>query len=263
MRALFISASGMKSQQINIDVISNNLANVNTDGFKRGRADFEDMLYQTLRPVGASAAVTEVPTGIYLGLGSKPSSTSKVFSQGPGRITEKSTDISIEGAGFFQIEMPDGRTAYTRNGSFNIDSNGAMVTNGGNPLSPAITFPTTVDRNTIFVAPDGTVSYRVDGATDAPQEAGQIQLVRFINPPGLEAIGGNLFLETGTSGTPTVGTPSENGFGSTASGMLEGSNVQIVDELVGMIWGQRAYEINSKGIQVADEMLETAVNVKR
>ncbi len=264
MRALYIAATGMKAQQTNIDVISNNLANVNTTGFKRGRADFEDMLYQTLRPVGASAtATTEVPTGIYLGLGSRLSSTSKIFNQGAGKFTENWTDIAIEGEGFFQVELPNGDTAYSRNGAFKIDANGNLVTQSGDRVLPAITVPQNVVHSTVSVATDGTVSYRAGGPGGATAIAGNIQLARFINPAGLEAIGGNLFLESIPSGPPQVGTPDEDGFGKTAGATLEMSNVNIVDELVGMIFAQRAYEINSKSIRVADEMLETAVNVKR
>lgn len=264
MRALYISAAGMRAMQVNLDVIANNLANVNTTGFKRGRADFEDMLYQKLRPVGAPASAnTELPTGIYLGLGSRPVSTAKVFTQGSTKITDRSTDIAIEGEGFFQIELPDGETAYTRAGAFKLSVDGTLTTPSGNPTIPAITFPANVNHDAIYIAPDGTVSYRTGNAADQVQEGGQLQLARFINPAGLEAIGSNLFLESVTSGPATVGSPGEEGFGTTAGSMLEMSNVNIVDELVDMIFGQRAYEINSRGIRVADEMLETAANIKR
>lgn len=264
MRSLAISASGMKAQQVNIDVISNNLANVNTTGFKQARADFEDLLYQKLRPVGASAtADVDVPTGIYLGLGSRPVSTAKIFTQGASKITESSTDVSIEGEGFFTIEMPDGRTGYTRAGAFKINVDGVLTTSNGNPVTPQIQFPANVNHDTIYVSPDGVVSFREGAGAESNVIAGQIELARFVNPQGLEAIGSNLFQETVTSGTAITGTPSEDGLGTTAGGMLEMSNVSIVDELVNMIFAQRAYEINSKGIVVADEMLETAVNVKR
>ena len=262
-RALFIAATGMKAQQINMDVIANNLANVNTTGFKRGRADFEDLLYQTLRPVGASAtASTEVPTGIYLGYGSRPVSTSKIFSQGAAKPTEEWSDISIEGDGFFQIQMPDGTTAYTRAGAFKISSQGQLTTPNGDPLMPNITIPSNAVLSSRHVGEDGTVTYRTAG-TAAPVTAGQIQLAQFMNPAGLEAVGSNLFLESATSGTPIVSTPGQNGVGKTVGGMLEMSNVEIVDELVGMIVGQRAYEINSKAIQAADQMLDTANQIKR
>ncbi len=264
MRALYISASGMVAQQMNIDVIANNLANVNTTGFKRGRADFEDLIYQNLRPVGAAAtANTEVPTGIYLGLGSRPVSTAKIFTQGPAKLSGNWTDMAIEGEGFFQVLLPDGTIAYTRAGHFKLSSEGTLVTPDGNPIQPEITIPQQAMKETIHVATDGTVSYRTAGQNATTQVAGQLILARFINPQGLEAIGSNLYLESATSGPPITGEPTSEGFGQTQGGMLEFSNVEIVDELVSMIFGQRAYEINSKAIQTADQMLETAVNVKR
>ncbi|MFP4379907.1 MAG: flagellar basal-body rod protein FlgG [Candidatus Sumerlaeia bacterium] len=264
MRSLYISATGMKSQQINLDVISNNLANVNTTGYKKGRADFEDLLYQSIRPVGASAtANTVVPTGIYLGHGSRPVSTSKIFTQGAAKPTGEWSDVAVEGEGFFRVELPDGNIGYTRAGSFKIDANGILTTNNGNPLADNIAIPVDgIERDSIYVAADGTVNYKLAGVADA-QQAGQLQLAQFVNPAGLEAVGSNLFLESASSGPATVGIPGENGLGTTLGGWLEASNVNIVDELVDMIVGQRAYEINSKGIQVSDEMLETAVNVKR
>jgi flagellar basal-body rod protein FlgG len=254
----------MKSQQINLDVISNNLANVNTTGYKKGRADFEDLLYQSMRPVGASAtANTVVPTGIYLGHGSRPVSTSKIFTQGPAKMTGEWSDIAVEGEGFFRVQLPDGNTAYTRDGSFKLDANGILTTSNGNPLLDNITIPIDgVDRSSIYVSADGTVNYSIAGVADA-QQAGQLQLAQFVNPAGLKAVGSNLFMESPSSGPAVVGIPGENGLGTALGGWLEMSNVNIVDELVDMIVGQRAYEINSKGIQVADEMLETAVNVKR
>ena len=262
-RALFIAATGMKAQQTHMDVVANNLANVNTTGFKRGRADFEDLLYQTIRPVGASSANnSEVPTGIYLGYGSRPVSTSKIFSQGAAKPTGEWSDISIEGEGFFQVQMPDGTTAYTRAGAFKLSSTGQLTTPNGYALIPNISIPSDAIRDTIYVAENGTISYKTSGSV-AATTAGQLQLVQFLNPAGLQAIGGNLFLESPTSGTPTAGNPGENGLGKTVGGMLEMSNVDVVEELVSMIIGQRAYEINSKAIRAADEMLETASNVKR
>jgi flagellar basal-body rod protein FlgG len=262
-RALYIAATGMKAQQINLDVISNNLANVNTTGFKRGRADFEDLLYQTLRPVGASAtANTEVPTGIYLGLGSRPVSTSKIFDQGSAKFTDNWNDIAVEGEGFFQVEMPDGTTAYTRAGAFQVNSQGTLTTPNGDPVTPTITIPPNAIQESISVGQDGTITYRMGGTT-APATAGQLQLAQFVNPAGLESIGSNMFAESSTSGPPQAGIPGQNGLGKTVGGTLEMSNVNMVDELVNMIVGQRAYEINSKAIGTADQMLETAVNVKR
>ena len=263
MRSLFISATGMKAQQINLDVIANNLANVNTTGFKRGRADFEDLLYQTLRPVGASATTnTQVPTGIYLGYGSRPVSTSKIFEQGAAKFTDNWSDIEIEGEGFFQVTMPDGTTAYTRAGAFKMDANGVLTTPNGDPVSPQITIP--ANAQDVSVGGDGTITYRTGGAGAATiAVAGQLQLAQFVNPQGLEAIGSNLYVESVTSGTPQVGSPGQNGLGKTIGGNLEMSNVNIVDEMVDMIVGQRAYEINSKAIQTSDAMLETAANLKR
>lgn len=265
MRALYISATGMKAQQINQDVIANNLANVNTTGYKRSRADFEDLLYQSLRPVGASVtADTEVPTGIYLGHGTRPVSTSKMFDQGAAKFTNKWNDIAIEGEGFFQVELPDGTTAYTRAGAFSLTSDGLLTTPNGNPVLPQITIPPgNVIRETLSVGQDGTISYMSPGNNTTNVIAGQLELALFVNPAGLQAIGSNLFLESVASGQPTLGTPGENGLGKTVGGTLEMSNVSMVDELVGMIVGQRAYEVNSKGIRVVDEMLETAVNIKR
>jgi flagellar basal-body rod protein FlgG len=262
-RALFIAATGMKAQQINIDVISNNLANVNTTGFKRGRADFEDLLYQSLRPVGASVtANTEVPTGIYLGYGSRPVSTSKIFAQGSAKGTDQWSDIEIEGAGFFQVQLPDGTTGYTRDGSFTINSEGTLTTSNGDPVQPQITIPANAVQDSISVGQDGTVTYQTAGST-ASTVAGQLQLAQFINSPGLRAVGSNIFLESATSGAPVVGTPGQDGLGTTVGGTLEMSNVSIVDELVNMIVGQRCYDVNSKAIKAADEMLSTAVNLKQ
>ena len=263
MRALYISATGMKALQTNLDVVSNNLANVNTTGFKRGRPDFEDLLYQAVRPVGASSSAnTELPTGVYLGHGVRLASTSKLFTQGSGKFTDNWTDMEIEGSGFFQVQLPDGRTAYTRDGTFKTNNQGILTTSDGNPISPTITIPTTAVPDSISVSQDGIVTYKTAGATTTTQ-AGQITLASFINPGGLEAIGSNLFLETSSSGAPTVGNPSQNGLGSLQGGWLEMSNVNIVDELVDMIIGQRAYEVNSKAITTADQMLQTANEVKR
>jgi len=260
MRALFISASGMHSQQVNIDVIANNLANVNTSGFKKGRADFEDLFYQTLRAPGANASSgTEVPTGIHLGYGSRPASTQKIFTQGDFKPTGEQLDMVIEGDGFFQISLPDGTTAYTRAGHFQRDSTGQVVTPDGNPLSPPITIP--AEAASITISPDGTVSVDSQNGQTVTQ-IGTIQLAKFVNPAGLKPIGSNLFAETPSSGSAVVGTPGLNGIGSLRSGILEMSNVNMVDELVNMIIGQRAYEINSKAIQTADRMMEVAGNLR-
>jgi flagellar basal-body rod protein FlgG len=260
MRALFIAASGMRSQQINIDVIANNLANVNTSGFKKGRADFEDLFYQTLRAAGASASTnTEVPSGITLGYGSRAASTQKIFSQGDFKPTGEMLDIVIEGDGFFQITLPAGGTAYTRAGHFQQDSTGQIVTPNGDPLTPTITIP--ADYETILIASDGTVS-SISQSGSTTTQIGNIQLANFQNPAGLNAIGSNLFLETSAAGAATTGTPGLNGLGQIRQGILEMSNVSMVDELVSMIIGQRAYEINSKAIQTADEMMQVAGQLK-
>lgn len=263
MRALYISATGMKAQQTNLDVISNNLANVNTTGFKRGRPDFEDLLYQSIKPVGASASSNaDLPTGIYLGHGTRLASTGKLFTQGPAKFTDVWNDMEIEGSGFFQVLLPDGRTAYTRDGAFKLNQQGILTTANGNQVQPTITIPSTAIPDTISVSQDGIVTYRTPGST-ATTQAGQITLAQFINAAGLEALGDNLFVESPSSGAATVGNPGQNGLGNVRGGWLETSNVNIVDELVDMIVGQRAYEINSKSISTADQMMETAVNVKR
>jgi flagellar basal-body rod protein FlgG len=258
---LFTAANGMQVQQLNMNVISNNLANVNTTGFKSSRPEFQDLLYQNMRPAGANAtSSTEIPTGIQIGLGARLAATIRQHSQGSAQNTAQELDIMIEGAGFFEIELPDGTTAYTRAGSFSVDSTGRLVTVDGDPLTPAITLP--AEREEVIIGLDGTVSVRQTGSP-TPTQVGTIQLVRFTNSPGLESIGHNLFRETETSGTPTRGTPNQDGYGRLAQGFLELSNVDIVTELVNMIVGQRAYEVNSKAIQASDEMLQTANNVKR
>lgn len=257
MRALHTAATGMQAQQINMDNIANNLANVSTTGFKRGRADFQDLLYQALQPVGSSAGL-ESPTGIHVGYGSRLASISKLFTQGALVNTNQETDLAIQGEGFFEITMPDGTQAYTRDGSFKMDSTGQLVTNSGNPLSSAVTIPS--PNNGFRVDQDGAVIVTVDGAEST---VGNIQLFRFSNAGGLQPIGQNLFAPTQSSGTATSGTPGTDGLGTLASGFLETSNVSVVDELVSMIVGQRAYEINSRAITTAEEMMQTASQLKR
>jgi flagellar basal-body rod protein FlgG len=251
----------MQAQALNIDVISNNLANVNTSGFKRSRADFQDLLYQTLRPAGVtSAAGSEVPTGIQLGQGTRPVATQKIFLQGDYQHTQNDLDMAIEGDGFFQILQPNGEVAYTRAGSFKLDSEGRIVTSDGFAMEPEITIP--ANSVAVSIGTDGTVSVLLAGETE-PSEIGNIQLVRFINPAGLSNIGRNLYEQTSVSGEATVGTAGEEGYGTIAQGYLELSNVSVVDEMVNMITAQRAYEINSKSIQTADEMLQMANNLRR
>ena len=261
MRALYVAATGMHAQQLSIDNIANNLANVSTTGFKRGRIDFQDLLYEAVRPAGANASVnTEIPTGVYLGHGSRVASIQKLHTQGALQNTQEELDIAIEGDGFYQITLPDGGTAYTRDGSFKKNSQGQLVTSNGDLLTPNITIPTDALQTT--VADDGTVSVMQPGQA-APSVVGNITIANFSNPAGLEALGQNLFRETQTSGTPTVGTPATEGYGALRQGFLEMSNVSVVEELVNMIVAQRAYEINSRAITTSDEMMQTATQLKR
>ena len=260
MRSLFTAATGMESQQITIDTISNNLANVNTTAFKRSRANFHDLLYQTLRAPGqSSTAGTVVPSGIQIGAGSKVSSVEKMFNEGAIRITNKETDLMIEGEGFFRVQKDDGTISYTRDGSFRIDNTGRIVTADGFPLVPVITVPERVPHNKIHIGMDGNVSARIG---DQTEELGQILLANFVNPTGLDAQGRNLFGATPASGAPIVSEPNTQGFGRIGQGELEGSNVNIVEEMVNMISGQRAYEINSKVIQTGDQMLQQTNNIR-
>lgn len=259
IRALYTAATGMEAQQLNIDVISNNLANVNTTGFKRSRADFQDLLYQTLRaPGAASSTETTIPTGIQVGLGSRPAAVQKLFTQGDFQQTGNEMDIVIEGNGFFQITQPGGAIAYTRAGAFKVNANGEIVNSDGYLLEPSVTIPSGTTK--ITIAQDGTITATVGGV---PSQIGSISLARFVNPGGLDSIGRNLYLPTVASGDAVTGTPGQDGFGTIAQGFLEASNVNIVEELVGMIIAQRAYEINSKAIQASDEMLQTASNLRR
>ncbi|MGD2097756.1 MAG: flagellar basal-body rod protein FlgG [Desulfobacterales bacterium] len=261
IRSLWTSATGMQAQELNIDVISNNLANVNTSGFKKSRAEFQDLLYESMRPAGAaSSADTTVPTGIQMGHGTRPSAVQKMFSQGDFQNTQNELDWAIEGDGFFQIELPNGDTGYSRSGEFKLDADGRIVNPDGFPLIPEITVPT--DTISISVGLDGTVSV-VQAGDATPVEIGNIQLARFVNPAGLRSLGKNLYSPTNASGDEITGTPGEEGLGTMAQGFLEMSNVSVVDEMVNMITAQRAYETNSKVITTADEMLQMANNLKR
>jgi flagellar basal-body rod protein FlgG len=261
IRSLWTAASGMHAQTSNIDVISNNMANVNTTGFKRSQADFQDLLYETLRPAGTNApGDSQVPTGIEIGHGTRLVATQKIFTQGNFQNTENELDMAIEGEGFFQIVQANGDIAYSRAGNFKMDSEGRLVTPDGMLMEPEITIP--ADSLAVAIATDGTVSVLQPGQTEAV-EVGTIQLARFTNPAGLRSIGRNLYLVSEASGEATTGNPGEDGFGTLAQGYLEMSNVSVVDEMVNMITAQRAYEINSKSIQAADEMLQTANNLKR
>ncbi|RKX74757.1 MAG: flagellar basal-body rod protein FlgG [Spirochaetes bacterium] len=263
MRSLWTAASGMIGQQFNIDTISNNLSNVNTTGFKKNRADFEDLLYQSTRIAGTPATeITVVPTGIQVGHGVKVAATQKIFTQGSLQNTENVSDLAIQGEGFFRILLYDGTYGYTRDGSFKIDSNGQLVTSNGYRVLPEIVLPENFVRESFTVSQDGRVSVKVAGS-DEPIEIGQIEIYRFPNPAGLSAIGENLFKVTNASGDPIPGRPGFNGMGTLIQKFLEMSNVSVVKEMVNMIVAQRAYELNSKAIQTSDSMLGIAVNLKR
>lgn len=261
LRSLWTAASGMQAQTLNIDVISNNLANVGTSGFKKSRAEFQDLLYETLRAAGAASSDnTLVPTGIQIGHGTRPAAVNKIFLQGGLQQTKNELDLAIEGDGFFQILQPNGQTAYSRDGAFKIDDEGRIVNAHGYLLEPEIVIP--ADTVSVAVEIDGRVSVLQAGEI-AAREIGTIELARFVNPAGLHAIGRNLYEPTDASGDRLIGTAGEDGMGTIAQGYLEGSNVEVVEEMVNMIVAQRAYETNSKVIQASDEMLQMANNVRR
>jgi flagellar basal-body rod protein FlgG len=254
IRSLSIAKTGLDAQQTQLDVISNNLANVSTSGFKRSRAVFEDLLYQTIRQPGAqSSQQTQLPTGLQLGTGVRPVATERLFTQGNLQQTGNSLDVAINGQGFFQISLPDGTVAYTRDGSFHLDAQGQLVTSSGYSLSPAITIP--ANAQTITIGRDGIVSVTQAGQP-APTQVGSLQLASFVNPAGLQGRGENLFLETASSGTASTSTPGSNGAGVVQQNYIETSNVNVVEELVAMIQTQRAYELNSKAVQTSDQMLQ-------
>ncbi len=253
IRSLWIARTGLDAQQTQLDVIANNLANVSTNGYKRQRAVFEDLLYQNLRQSGAqSSQQTQVPSGLQLGTGARPVSTAHLFTQGNLQKTDNSLDIAVNGEGFFQVLLPDGTTGYTRDGSFQKDSQGQIVTADGYPVQPAITIP--ANALSISVGNDGTVTVTQPGVAAATQ-IGSMQLATFVNPAGLQSIGQNLFLETAASGTPTPNAPGSNGAGVVQQGYVETSNVNVAEELVTMIQTQRAYELNSKVVSTSDSML--------
>lgn len=261
IRAMFTGATGMIAQQLNVDAIAHNLANVNTTGFKKSRVNFQDLLYETIKPAGTeTTAGATIPQGIQVGHGVRAASLAKIFTQGNLIPTGNKFDLVIEGDGLFQVELPDGRIAYTRDGSFKLDQNGQIVTADGYPLSPAITIPT--DAIDVTVTADGSVSAVAPDGTRT--NVGTLQLVRFVNLAGLDArLGRNLLLETEASGTPQPGNAGEDGLGTIEQGFLENSNVQVVEEIINLIIGQRAYEASSKVIQASDEMLQLANNVRR
>ena len=259
MRSLWIAKTGMEAQQIQLDTISHNLANVGTNGFKRSHAVFEDLIYQNLRQSGAnSTEQTQLPTGLQVGLGVRPVATSRIYSQGNLQQTTNNLDLAIKGNGFFQIQQPDGTTAYTRDGSFQLDAAGQIVTNNGYTVLPGITVPG--NAQSLTIGNDGTVSITVPGSP-TPQTLGQIQLANFVNPAGLDPKGQNLFTETASSGTPNAGAPNVNGMGALQQGFVETSNVNVVEELVSMIQTQRAYELNSKAVQTSDQMLQKLAQI--
>ncbi|MDO9244026.1 MAG: flagellar basal-body rod protein FlgG [Rhodocyclaceae bacterium] len=253
IRSLWTAKTGLDAQQTHLDVISHNLANVSTNGFKRQRAVFEDLLYQNLRQPGAqSTQQTQIPSGLTIGVGVRTVATEHIHTQGSLQRTENSLDMAINGAGYFQIQMPDGTLAYTRSGAFQRDSTGQIVTPSGYPLSPTITIP--ADALAITIGRDGIVSVTQTGNT-TPTQLGNVQLATFVNPGGLQSTGENLFVETASSGTPTPNTPGSNGAGLLNQGMVETSNVNVAEELVNMIQTQRAYEMNSKVVSTSDQML--------
>lgn len=257
--SLRTAATGMQAQQMNIDTIANNLANVNTIGFRKSRAEFADLLYQNLRVAGSqSSPSTRVPAGIQLGLGVRLTAIQKMFHQGSLKPTQNPLDLAIQGNGFLQVLLPSGQTAYTRAGNFTANENGQLVTPDGYPMQPSITIPN--EAESITIEADGTVSILQQGQTST---LGNIQLATFINQAGLQSVGGNLFIETTASGAANVGSPGTNQFGSLLQGYQESSNVNIVEEMVDMIIAQRAYEVNSKAIKASDEMLNVASSLAR
>ena len=253
IRSLWIARTGMDAHQTQLDVITNNLANVSTNGFKRARAVFEDLLYQTMRQPGAlNTQQNTIPSGLQIGTGVRPVATQRIQTQGNLQQTSNSLDVAVQGEGFFQIQMPDGTLAYTRDGSFQKDAQGVMVTSSGFPVQPQVTIPP--DTVSLTIGRDGVVSALQAGQA-APTQIGQLQLATFVNTGGLQSVGENLYVETASSGTPTPNTPGTNGAGLLNQGFVETSNVNVVEELVQMIQTQRAYESNSRAIQTSDEML--------
>ena len=253
--ALWAAKTGLEAQQTRMAVTANNLANVNTTGFKRGRVAFEDLLYQNVRQVGADAAQdTQLPSGLMLGTGVRVVATEKNYTQGNLQVTSNALDVASNGRGFFQVTLPDGTNAYTRDGSFKVNAQGELVTSGGYRMQPAVSIPD--GAQSVSIGTDGAVTVQLAGQA-APSQVGSLQIVDFINPAGLQARGENLVLESAASGPPQAGTPGLNGLGTLQQGALEASNVNVVEELVAMIETQRAYEMNSKAISTADKMLET------
>ena len=259
LRALYSAAAGMESQQMNLDVISNNLANVNTTGYKKSKVEFQELLYDQTRAAGAEQGGGNLlPTSLEVGHGSRPVTTARVFTNGDLTQTGGQLDVAIQGNGFFQVQMPDGTVAYTRDGAFKTASDGRIVTSDGLPIQGGFQ-PVPAGTTNITISSNGEVTY----ATPSGSTNFRVQMVRFNNPAGLESLGGNLYKETLASGTPELGNPAENGFGTLNQGYLELSNVKVVEEMVNLILAQRAYEVNSKAVQAADEMMQQSNNLKR
>jgi flagellar basal-body rod protein FlgG len=254
IRSLWIAKTGLDAQQTQMDVISNNLANVSTNGFKRSRAVFEDLMYQTLRQPGAqSSQQTQIPSGLQIGTGVRPVAAERIHTQGNLQLTGNQLDVAIQGQGFFQVLLPDGSTAYTRDGSFQMDSQGQIVTSSGFAIQPAVTIP--ANATSITIGRDGVINITQPNVA-APVQVGSLQLATFINPAGLQSMGENFYQETASSGTPSTNVPGSNGAGLLSQNYVETSNVNVVEELVNMIQTQRAYEINSKAVQTSDQMLQ-------
>ena len=261
IRSLYTAATGMIAQQTQIDTTSNNISNVNTIGYKKQRAEFADLFYQTMEYAGTStSSTTQSPTGIEVGLGVRPTAVTKIFTQGNFKETSNNLDMAITGNGFFQVQLPDGTTAYTRNGAFKLDSEGNVVNSDGYKMLPEIVVPE--DATQISIGTDGTVSVLQAGDTEMNQ-IGQIEIANFINPAGLHSLGDNNYMNTTSSGDAITGTPGLNGLGQLRQGFVEMSNVQLVEEMTDLITGQRAYEANSKAITTSDEMLQTVNQLKR
>lgn len=263
LKSLYTTATGMRAQQTMVDMIANNIANVNTTGFKKSQASFEDLLYVTPQSPGLArgTGADAVPIGTQIGSGTRLNGTTKVYSTGTLEGTDRPLDVAIDGDGFFAVQMPDGSTAYTRDGNFQVNAVGKLVTGSGNVLLPEITLPQDVME--VSIDPEGRVNVRTAGSPETTTQLGQLQLHRFVNPSGMLAVGSNVLRPTEASGQPITGNPGQIGLGSLRSGFLERSNVQIVNELVNLIVAQRAYEVNSRAIQASDQMLSTATNVGR
>lgn len=264
LRALYTSAAGMKAQELQIDNTANNLANVNTAGFKRSHLDFADLLYTTLKQAGTNESAGQTsPTGLQIGSGVRAVGTTKIFTSGSFEQTGNTLDVAIEGDGFFKVLLPSGESRYTRAGAFRIEGAGQLVTAEGHLMADGVTIQDGISLSKLSIGSDGTITGVTEGTPDSTVQLGQIQLYRFLNPAGLSSEGSNLYAATAASGTEVAGTPGQNGLGSLRQGFLEGSNVEVVTELISLIAAQRAYEINSRAIRAGDEMLSTSADIVR